>query len=574
MEEIWKDLINYEDRYLISNLGRIKSKTNDLVLTPREGNDGYYRVILRIENKIKKYCQIHELVAENFLKNENPNEFKMIIHIDGNKLNNSVSNLKWGIPNNRIIQYDVNGNIIKYWGNINEILETHKNYKYSTIMCCTTGQNKSAYGYIWKKEGHSDVIGPKEKKIDNTNFLERDNYNFDTNIEHWKDIDNYVGRYRISSFGNIRSLATNSIMSPIKSDYYEIKLKKPNIVDKKFRVNILVAQHFIQKPKSDKPLVVDHIDGDKLNNNVTNLRWVTLSENSKAYHDKVAENKKVQQLNEKKELIKEWNNINEVVKHYKFDKESFKKSIGIGKPKFNNFYWQYEKRIVLKDDELEEDEIFKPIGVYKDNDLSNYEISNYGKVRNVLTKLLLNPGIGTYKTYFLIDKITKKGINAKAHLLVAHKFLDPAPENKGDNVKDKVNHKDKDKMNNHVDNLEWVTTRENNIHASGRKVNQYNIQTGELIKTFNSIADAGRAMNKENTITIRQVCNGVKKSAYGFKWTYADENDTKNRQLKKEMTNKNNDDNNDNNNDNSTKENVNIVLNTKKLKEKKIIIKD
>ena len=55
-----------------------------------------------------------------------------------------------------------------------------------------------------------------------------------------------------------------------------------------------------------------------------------------------------------------------------------------------------------------------------------------------------------------------------------------------------------------------------------RPVHQIDIFTNEIIKTFSSEAEATRALNKERAPHISSVCKGKRKSAYGFKWAYAD----------------------------------------------------
>lgn len=90
--ETWKDIEGYEEKYQISDIGRIKNKINNRFLKPRVGTYGYYKVNL-YKNKKVKTIEIHRLVAESFIENsESKNE---VNHIDGNKLNNNITNLEW-----------------------------------------------------------------------------------------------------------------------------------------------------------------------------------------------------------------------------------------------------------------------------------------------------------------------------------------------------------------------------------------------------------------------------------------------------------------------------------------------
>ena len=90
--EMWKDIQGYEEKYQISNIGRIKNKINNRLLRPRVGTYGYYKVNL-YKNKKVKTIEIHRLVAEAFI--ENPESKSEVNHIDGNKLNNNITNLEW-----------------------------------------------------------------------------------------------------------------------------------------------------------------------------------------------------------------------------------------------------------------------------------------------------------------------------------------------------------------------------------------------------------------------------------------------------------------------------------------------
>jgi predicted nucleic acid-binding protein len=104
MEEIWKEIQNYEGLYQISNLGNVKSlerlKSNgkgmqrvyEKILIPGKDRKKYLVCNLSKNNK-HKTIKIHRLVAKNFV--ENPNNKIQVNHIDGNKNNNAYDNLEW-----------------------------------------------------------------------------------------------------------------------------------------------------------------------------------------------------------------------------------------------------------------------------------------------------------------------------------------------------------------------------------------------------------------------------------------------------------------------------------------------
>ena len=89
-------------------------------------------------------------------------------------------------------------------------------------------------------------------------------------MEMWKPIKDLPG-YSISNEGRVKKDSTGQIMVQNKnSGYCRITISK--------HIHRLVAEAFIEKPREDK-CWVDHIDGNRSNNNVDNLRWVTPSEN-------------------------------------------------------------------------------------------------------------------------------------------------------------------------------------------------------------------------------------------------------------------------------------------------------
>ena len=100
--------------------------------------------------------------------------------------------------------------------------------------------------------------------------------------EIWRPVVGYEGLYEVSSFGNFRKICVNGNVKSLKATknnygYYTIGLWKNHKV-KQFRISRLIAEAFI--PNLENKPYVDHIDTDKSNNKVDNLRWVSPSENS------------------------------------------------------------------------------------------------------------------------------------------------------------------------------------------------------------------------------------------------------------------------------------------------------
>ena len=191
-------------------------------------------------------------------------------------------------------------------------------------------------------------------------------------MEIWKDIKGYEGLYQISNLGNIRSLdiminckGAKNIDSHLRkgrllkqtigtTGYYNVNLSK-NGKTKYFRVHKLVADAFILNKNNYN--CINHIDGNKLNNNINNLEWCDYSHNLKeAYRIGLRENKykgkygkeaqfskPLLQYSLNGEFIKEWENASQVNRELGYCAENIRSVCNGRRKQANGFIWKYKE---------------------------------------------------------------------------------------------------------------------------------------------------------------------------------------------------------------------------------------
>ena len=137
---------------------------------------------------------------------------------------------------------------------------------------------------------------------------------------------------------------------------------------------------------------------------------------------------------------------------------------------------------------------FSGIDIWKDvpGFIRFYQVSNNGKVKRD-DKILKNQlRVGYPKVTLHANGLIKQ---IAVHRLVAEVFI-PNPENKPE-----VNHKDGDKTNNHKDNLEWCTSKENHKHASENNLSHFNDERNNKAKAVINIK------TKEEFVTAKKAYN-------------------------------------------------------------------
>ena len=172
--EEWKDIVGYEGKYQVSNLGRVRSLNwrrwrTIGIITPTQLPKGYLNLHLSL-NGIRKCKYVHRLVAQAFIPN--PNNLPQVNHKDEDKTNNRVENLEWcdGFYNQNygtirdrvrktklergthcaekaVSQYTMDGKFIQSFVSIKEAISITKITQISKVI---NGKSKTAGGYIWR----------------------------------------------------------------------------------------------------------------------------------------------------------------------------------------------------------------------------------------------------------------------------------------------------------------------------------------------------------------------------------------------------------------------------------------
>lgn len=175
--EIWKPVFGYEEKYEVSNHGRVKSckrfrsgkggartLVGERLLKQSHDHSGYLKVGLRDGDKCSNHS-VHQLVAKAFVPN--PRGYSQINHKDEDKENNNASNLEWctqaynnaygtkskrtGIANKIPVVAIKDGEIIKRFDSARDAWR-ETGVHFSSITACCKGRHKKAGGFEWEYE--------------------------------------------------------------------------------------------------------------------------------------------------------------------------------------------------------------------------------------------------------------------------------------------------------------------------------------------------------------------------------------------------------------------------------------
>lgn len=316
---------NFESNYTISDEGLIFNKNNKIV-NNFSSCKSYPVVRLSINNEYL-YLRLDRIMYENFLGGKY-NDCIPIFHLDENQFNCKIENLHVGFIKDERYPNEIWKRYI--------FIHDEKDNEITNYFISTYGRCFSLYNYsfmkthamlypiriksdpdviYWKKEinmiAETFIPNPENKPyvvlinynkpihVSNINWSYSETYlssidnltddlqeiyksNFINLSDLWKPlyINNIKTNYVISKYGNIFNINRNHLMTPYLSNsgYKVVKITIPGInISKNYFLHRLIAQTFIPNPKNLP--YINHIDANKLNNNINNLEWCTPEHN-------------------------------------------------------------------------------------------------------------------------------------------------------------------------------------------------------------------------------------------------------------------------------------------------------
>lgn len=325
--------------------------------------------------------------------------------------------------------------------------------------------------------------------------------------EVWITPDNF-SIYRFSNFGRIIKIKTNNTIKifnakPHPTGYIYATLRNDNGEIIHSQIGRFIAQAFI--PNYENKPFVDHINRNRADNKVTNLRWVTAAENI-ANRDlaNIFFGRQVVQYDSFFNFVRVWPSVSSIVREFNSTKYYVEYACK-NRTLLSNAYWIYLDTIPIEGEE------WRPISVYGNIIMA----SSVGRVRLPGGKV----------TYGCKHESGYLHVDINGYKVLTHRIICQAYNPITEPEKFQVNHKDCEKdNNNNAFNLEWMTASENIFHSyqmKGSKSNHLVAQydTNGTLLAIHSIAkfSASTGINQSNII---KVCEGERNTAGGYRWEY------------------------------------------------------
>lgn len=405
-----------ETNYSVSDSGEIRNDTTGKFLKVTDKGTVQIQVNGKGTNR-----RVARIVATAFIPN--PNNYEYVIYINGNSTDNRIENLKW-------ISKEENGQ--RTWAKRRE----------NGTTCAGTIREK--------------------KKRENIVDLESVEYELN-NDEKQVIIDGIKTPYSISTDGKLKNLNNNKYLKGTILNTYHVYKLRVNGQQKNIAAHRLVALMFIPNPENKS--YVDHINGDRTDNRVENLRWATREENANNLHKDTIYS------------IKGKTNYSMSIKNLENEK------------------WQ----------QLLNSEIY---------------VSNYGRVKNISTNKIIKGSIRT-DGYHQVKLLSLENKAILTHRLVWEVFNGKIPENM------LINHKNGIKNDNRLENLELVTHQEN-MKKAAEETNAWNFREvgefdddGNLLRRFINASAAAREIGIQSG-SMRNTIRRNGKCYNGLRYKYLD----------------------------------------------------
>lgn len=325
--------------------------------------------------------------------------------------------------------------------------------------------------------------------------------------ELWKQLS-FTSRYEVSTYGNIRNTKTHKLLSLCdKGDGYLYVTIYNGTKYVNRSIHTLVAQSFLVN--NENKTTVNHIDKNQKNNRVTNLEWATHSEQinhriALSGVPMIKGRKIIKHDISTGEKLGEYTSIKAALDSVNEEKNGYTWKILNHMEDAYGFKWTFDDNM--------SGEIWKSIPESICYNFG-YSVSNLGRIKNNIGKIL--EGHITKRGYISV-KIQNKAFFV--HRIVATVFLGNIGE---DYV---VNHKDGNKSNNILENLEIVTQSQNIQHAYDTKLiektNKVKViqvdEYGNIVRIFDSMTE----VEKITGINRGNIHKGInsKSTIKGYRW--------------------------------------------------------
>lgn len=334
--EMWKPVVGYDGHYEVSNFGRVRRLGSKKCLKPGKSKFGYLRVVLCVDSRPKSF-DIHRLVAKSFL-GEPPSDSHVVAHGDGNPSNNRLANLRWATKSENSFDQVLHGTQKgKHHGRKSgltdeQVVAIRSDHRSSKIIgkeygisagTVTQIRRRETYKYIPPNEGdyepkkicikfsNDDVRRIRSDKRTNTEIASEIGCSYVTiwaiktrksyahvpdkpqgKVENMEEQESeeknnivIVGDLALIELtkGHTAIIDTSDVEVVRDYKWRSAKGKGTNYVCARRklddgRVKTIFLHRLLMNP--ERGLVVDHINGEGLDNRRTNLRVVTVAQNN------------------------------------------------------------------------------------------------------------------------------------------------------------------------------------------------------------------------------------------------------------------------------------------------------